>query len=607
MTLQANRRDFLKGSAALASSLVIGVRPDGAIAAGGAADLNPFVRIAPDGAVTVIIKHFEMGQGTSTGLATLVAEELDADWDTLSIEFAPADNGRYANLFFGAQGTGGSTAIPNSFMQYRKAGAAAREMLCKAAEQAWGVTSADMTIDRGVIMAGDRTGTFADFVGAAKAITPSEEPALKDPSAFRLIGDSALSRQDSTAKTDGTAVFAMDVAVADMVYATLLRSPRFGGRLISFDASAASQRPGFVEARPLANGTAVAIFAATTWEAIAARDLVTAEWDFVDAENRSTDEMIAYHRGLLGSPEYQAREGGDLAATEAALATAAEVVETEFVFPNLAHAPMEPLNCVIEAQGDGVLIHDGCQFPGITQPVIAAVLGLPPEKVAINTVYAGGSFGRRATPTADYQVEAALAFDALGRTTPVKLVWTREDDLTGGFYRPMAAHRARIGFDDAGRIVAWDHRIAVKSILKGTAFESVAVHNGVDDVSVEGIHDTLYEIPALSVGLSDAQSQVPVLWWRSVGHTHTAYVMESLIDIAAAKAGVDPVAYRLDLRSGGTADPRRLSGVHTLAAENAGWGGDLPEGRARGVAVHKSFNSYVAEIAEVSTDADGLV
>ncbi|MEM7237436.1 MAG: molybdopterin cofactor-binding domain-containing protein, partial [Pseudomonadota bacterium] len=351
MTLQANRREFLKGSAALAASLVIGVRPNGAIAAGGVADLNPFVRISPDGAVTVIIKHFEMGQGTSTGLATLVAEELDADWDTLSIEFAPADNGRYANLFFGAQGTGGSTAIPNSFMQYRKAGAAAREMLCKAAEQAWGVTSAQMTIDRGVIMAGDRTGTFADFVEAAKAITPSQEPALKDPSAFRLIGDSALSRQDSTAKTDGTAVFAMDVAVADMVYATLLRSPRFGGRLISFDASAAGQRPGFVEARPLANGTAVAIFATTTWEAIAARDLVTAEWDFVDAETRSTDEMIAYHRGLLGSPEYQARKGGDLAATEAALATAAEVVETEFIFPNLAHAPMEPLNCVIEAQG----------------------------------------------------------------------------------------------------------------------------------------------------------------------------------------------------------------------------------------------------------------
>ncbi|MEM6932536.1 MAG: xanthine dehydrogenase family protein molybdopterin-binding subunit [Pseudomonadota bacterium] len=607
MSIQANRRDFLKGAAALTTALVVGVRPDGAVAAGNAADLNPFVRISPDGAVTVIIKHFEMGQGTSTGLATLVAEELDADWQTLSIEFAPADNGRYANLFFGSQGTGGSTAIPNSFMQYRKAGAAAREMLCKAAEEKWGVAAHEMTVERGVITSGNRTGTFADFVEIAKTITPSEEPVLKDPKSFRLIGDTALSRQDSKGKTDGTAVFAMDVAVEGMVYATILRSPRFGGRLVSFDASAAEERLGFLSAKALANGAALAIFATSTWEAISARDLVEAEWDFSAAENRSTNELIAYHQGLLEQPEYQARKGGDLGQTGAALSKAAEIVETDFVFPNLAHAPMEPLNCVIEAQGDGVLIHDGCQFPGITQPVIAAVLGLPPEKVAINTVYAGGSFGRRATPIADYQVEAALAFDALGRRTPVKLVWTREDDLRGGFYRPMAAHRARIGFDESGHIVGWDHRIAVKSILKGTAFESVLVHDGIDDVSVEGVHDTHYAIPALSVGLSDAQSQISVLWWRSVGHTHNAYVMESLIDMAAAKAGADPVAFRLDLLSGGTDDQKRLGGVLRHVAEKAGWGQTLPDGHAQGVAVHKSFNSYVAQVAEISTDAEGVV
>ena len=606
MTLQSNRRDFLKGTAAVGGAIVIGFRPNGAVAAGTAADLNPFVRIEPNGAVTVIIKHFEMGQGTTTGLATLVAEEMDADWESVGIDFAPADNERYKNLAFGAQGTGGSTAIPNSFMQYRKAGAAARELLTMAAAQEWGVPGDAITIAKGVISAGDKTATFADFVQAASAITPSEEPVLKTLDQFTLIGQHQLPRQDSASKTDGTAIFAMDVEVEGMVYAVLLRSPRFGGKLVSFDASAASERPGFLEAKALANGSSVAVYATSTWEAMAARELITAEWDFSAAENRSTDEMIAYHQARLDTPDHQARKGGDQAVTDAALEGAAEVVETSFLFPNLAHAPMEPLNCVIQAKGDGVLVHDGSQFPGITQPVVAATLGLSPEKVEIKTVYAGGSFGRRATPTSDYQFEAALAFDALGRSKPVKLIWTREDDIQGGYYRPMAAHRARIGFDADGKIVGWDHRIAVKSILKGTAFEAVLVHDGIDEVSVEGVHDTHYQIPAMSVGLADAEVGVSVLWWRSVGHTHNAYVMESLMDIAAEKAGADPVAYRLEMLSGGTDDQKRLAGVLKLAAEKAGWGEGLPEGRGRGVAVHKSFGTYVAEIAEVSV-TDGLV
>ncbi|MEL7000603.1 MAG: xanthine dehydrogenase family protein molybdopterin-binding subunit, partial [Pseudomonadota bacterium] len=571
-------------------------------AASGAADLNPFVRIAPDGIVHVVIKHFEMGQGTTTGLATLVAEELDADWETLAVDLAPGDSNRYANLFFGTQGTGGSTAIANSFMQYRQAGAAAREVLVAAAADTWGVAPADVTIEKGILKAGTNIAHFGEMVAKAATLTPSEEPAVKDPAQFTLIGKDGLPRKDSRGKTIGQTTFAMDVKVPGQVTAMILRSPRFGGTLVSFDASDASDINGFIDAKALPNGSGVAVYAKNTWSAMQARDMIEAEWDFSAAENRSTDEMIAYHQGLLDEPTYQVREGGDFAATGKALESADTMLEVDYVFPNLAHAPMEPLNCVIEPTANGVKFYDGAQFPGITQPVVASVLDLKPEQVEVETVYAGGSFGRRATPLSDYQVEAALAFATLGGQTPVKLIWNREDDVRGGYYRPIAAQRAKIGLKD-GKIVGWDHRIAVKSILKGGPFESVLVHNGVDDVSVEGIKDSHYDIPGMAVGLTDAETPVTVLWWRSVGHSQNAYSMETLMDAVAVAAGADPVQFRLDHLAGGTPDQMRLSGVLSLAAEKAGWG---TPGKHMGVAVHKSFNSYVAEVAEVSIQ-DGAI
>ncbi len=608
MTVQTSRRAFLKGAAASGAVLMVGFNPKGLLAAGSSgAQLNPFVKIAPDGAVTVVIKHFEMGQGTTTGLSTLIADELDADWESLKIEFAPADNKRYANLFFNAQGTGGSTAIANSFMQYRKAGAAARELLVRAAAESWGVAPESVSVENGVLKSGSNSASFGDMVAKAATMTPSAEPKLKSPDQFRLIGDARLHRKDGGEKTDGTATFAMDVKVPGMLYAVVLRSPKFAGKLKSFDAAAAGSVSGFVDAKALPNGAGVVVYAKSTWSAMQARDAVKAEWDFSSAETRSTDALIAHHTGLLDEPTYQVREGGDFAVTATALESADKIVEAEFVFPHLAHAPMEPLNCVIEPTEGGVLLHDGCQFPAIAQPVVAATLGLQPEQVEIKTVFAGGSFGRRATPIADYQSEAAMAFDLMGRTTPIKLVWTREDDLSGGFYRPMAAHRARIGIGADGKLAGWDHRIAVKSILKGTSFESVLVHDGVDHVSIEGVSDTHYAIPDMAVGLSDAQTAIPVLWWRAVGHTHTAYAMEVMMDMAAEAAGADPVAFRLALLEGGDKDRQRLAGVLKLAAEKAGWDTPLGEGRGRGIAVHKSFNSYVAEVAEVSVDADGAV
>jgi isoquinoline 1-oxidoreductase beta subunit len=608
MTIQTTRRVFLKSAGAGAAVLMVGFDSKGSLAAGDAgAQLNPFVKIFPDGSVSIVIKHFETGQGTSTGLSTLVAEELDADWDSLRFEFAPADSARYANLFFGGQGTGGSTAIANSFLQHRQAGAAARDVLARAAAETWGVPLQSVTVENGVLTSGNKSAHFGEMAATAATLAPTAEPRLKSPDRFRLIGNAAVGRKDSGQKTDGTAVFAMDVKLPGMVYAVILRAPKFGGRSTAFDASGAKEVAGFLDAKPLPNKAGIAVYAKSTWSAIRARDAISVDWDFSDAEIRGTPELIAYHLNLLDRPTYQVRPGGDFSATSTAIEAAEKVVEAEFVFPNLAHAPMEPLNCVIEPTASGVLIHDGCQFPAIAQPVVAAILGLKPEQVEVNTVFAGGSFGRRATPSADYQSEAAMAFDLLGRKTPVKLVWTREDDLAGGYYRPMAAHRARIGIGADGKIVGWDHRIAVKSILKGTSFEDTLIHDGVDKVSIEGVGDTHYAIPAMAVGLSDAQSAVPVLWWRSVGHTHNAYAMEMLIDMAAEAAGVDPVALRLDLLADGDKDQQRLAGVLNLAAERSGWGRPIGAGRGRGIAVHKSFGTYVAEVAEVSVNDAGVV
>ena len=613
MTMHTSRRGFLKGAGAVAASaLIIGVSPAGALAQtdqdGG--NFTPFVKITPDGQVTAILKHFEMGQGTTTGLTTLIAEELGVDLDDIAIEFAPSDSERYGNIAFGGmQGTGGSTAIFNSFMQYRQAGAAARDMLLKAAADKWGVDFGSLTLDSGMISGAGKKAPLAEFVEAAVKLEVPKEPKLKDPSAFKFIGNPNTSRRDNVPKTNGTAMFAMDVHLDNQIVAVIKRSPRFGGKFVSMNADAAKSVPGFINAVPMPNGAGVIVYGKNTWAAIQAREAVTAEWDFSKAENRSSDQIKAELMAAVDkAPEFNAKEGSDLSATEAALKGAAQVVEQVFYFPYLAHAMMEPLNCTIEPTADGgVMLHDGCQFPVGAHPAIATVLKLPKEKVKINTLYAGGSFGRRATLTADYHVEAAIAFAMVGGKQPVKLVWTREDDLAGGAYRPAYVHKVSVGLDDAGKIVAWDHRVAGQSLFKGTPFENFTVKNGVDRTSVEGINDTPYAIPNQFVGLTDFKTPITVNWLRSVGHTHTAHVMECMMDMAAKAAGVDPVDYRLSYLTGDEPNQKRLTGVLKLAAEKSGWGDALPAGRSRGVAVHKSFNSYVAEVAEISRDADGAV
>ena len=604
MTLNTSRRGFLK--AAGAAMLVIGIRPDGALAAGqGSAQLTPFVKIDANGVVTAVVKHFEMGQGPATGLTTLIAEELGLSMDAIEYEFAPSDPSKYNNLFFGPfQGTGGSTAMANSYMQYRQAGAAAREMLIGAAAKTWGVEPATLTLQDGVISGGGKSAPMVDFLSAAAEMDPPANPTLKDPKDFRLIGNPDVRRKDSTPKTDGTAIFAMDLHLENQMVAMIARTPRMGGTVARFDDNDAQSIKGFIRAAALPNKAGVVVYAENTWSALQAREALTVEWDFTAAESRSSDEfrdeLIA---AVNTDPEFNAMKS-DQAATAALIDGADKVIDHTYYFPLLAHAPMEPLTCTIQATEDGgILLHDGAQQPTGPHMAMAQIFQLPMDKIRINTMLAGGSFGRRATPTADYQVEAALAFVITDRTRPVKLVWSREDDITGGYYRPAVAHRVRVGLDSDGNILGWDHRIASPSIVKGTPFASALVHDGVDHTSIEGVFGSPYIIPGQFLGLTDVAKATSVLWWRSVGHTHTAYVMETMMDAAAKAAGRDPVEFRLALLSGGGKDQDRLAGVLKLAADKGNWG-EAIAGRSQGIAVHKSFNSYAAEVVEISGTAD---
>ncbi|ACL59680.1 xanthine dehydrogenase family protein molybdopterin-binding subunit [Methylobacterium nodulans] len=607
-TLAPSRRAFLTGSAAMGGALVIGFHFDMAGTRARAAEgpdfskvatkPNAFVRIAADDSVTVVIKHLDMGQGNTTGLATILADELDADWAQVRTAFAPADAALYNNLAFGPiQGTGGSTAVANSWIQLRKAGAAARAMLVSAAAAEWKAPAGEITVRKGILRhaATGREARFGALAAAAAAQPVPENPRLKEPKEWVLIG-SKLPRLDSGIKTNGSAVYALDIRRPNQLTAVVARAPRFGATLRSLDDSAARKVAGVVDVVKIPSG--VAVVARDTWSAMKGREALTLTWDDSAAETRSSEAQAAAYKALAAKPGTVAARQGDAAA---GIKGAAKVLEAEFSFPFLAHAPMEPLNATIEKAADGGYeIHAGSQFQTIEQVVAAQILGTTPDKVRINTVWAGGSFGRRATASADYIAEAAAVLKATGETRPIHLVWTREDDITGGYYRPAAYHRIRAGLDARGGIAGWEHTIVGKSILIGTPMEAMMVKDGVDATSVEGAADTPYALPAYRFDVHNVRDAVPVLWWRSVGHSHTAQAMEVFIDELAHAAGQDPVAYRLGLLQ----KAPRLSGALRLAAEKAGWSArQAKPGQGLGVAAHQSFGSYVAMVAEVTVDA----
>ncbi|HPG88746.1 MAG TPA: xanthine dehydrogenase family protein molybdopterin-binding subunit [Hyphomicrobium sp.] len=605
-TPQASRRTFLKIASGAGAGLVIGmglpihgIGSAALAAAGETLQPNPFLQVAPDNTVTVIIKHLDKGQGAATGLATLVAEELDADWSQIKTEFAPADPVKFKNFAFGVQGVGGSTGLANSYEQYRVAGATAKTMIVAAAARAWGVPANEIIVKSGVVSHGtDKKATFGELASKAAAESVPDKPALKDPKDFVYIGKS-FPRVDSKAKSTGATKFTIDQQFDGMLIATIARPPLFGATVKSFDASEAEKIKGVVKVLQVPQG--VAVLANNTWAALRGQRALKVTWDDSKAEKRSTTDIVASYKAKLDTPGLPARKDGDV---DAAFKYAAKIIDADFEFPYLAHAPMETMDCVIRYDGKTAEIWTGSQLQTVDHGAACAVLGLKPEAVQLHTVWAGGSFGRRAIGDAHFVRETCEIAKAYGKATPIKVIWTREDDIKGGYYRPIYVHRIKAGLDKDGNIVAWLHRIVGQSIIAGSPFESVMVKDGIDATSVEGAASLPYSIPNLQVELHTEKTGVPVLWWRSVGATHTAHATEHMIDILAKETGRDPVDFRLAMLS---KHPRH-AGVLKLAAEKIGWlSGKPADGKMRGIAVHESFASYVANAAEVSLRDDGSV
>ncbi|MGA2951275.1 MAG: xanthine dehydrogenase family protein molybdopterin-binding subunit [Caulobacteraceae bacterium] len=560
---------------------------------------GPFLRIDADGTVTVVSKHIEFGQGSHAGLAAIVAEELDADWSRVNVVQAPANTKVYANLGFGAQGTGGSSAIANSWIQLRKAGAAGRAMFVTAAANRWGVPAAAVSVNNGVVShPSGKQASFADLVADAAKVAPPKDPPLKDPKTFTLIGTDRVRRKDAHAKSTGKAQYTQDVHRPNMLTAMVAHSPRFGGKVASFDASAAKKVPGVVDVFEIPTG--VAVVANNTYAARQGRDALQVTWNDDKAEKRGTDAILASYHDIasgkvtpVGDAKWQVFDQHGQTSPPAG----GKVIELTYDFPYLSHAPMEPMNCVAEIGAGAPKISTGSQIPTMDQLNTALIVGCLPGSVEIETLFAGGSFGRRANFQSDYVVECVHIAKKVGGGRPVKLVWTREDDMTAGKWRPLTHHAVRVALDEDGFPVHWRHRVVSQSIQKGSPMGG----GKLDETAVEGALGSPYlkATPNVDGQVSMPVSPVTVLWWRSVGATHTAFVMEHTIDQLARAAGKDPVDYRRALYRKAGAD-RQLA-VLDLAIKKAG---DATPGWTRGVAVHESFGSVVAQVAEVKLDGD---
>ncbi len=594
-----SRRDFLKAGALVGGGLILGTHIDWAGAAEEAPpkapplEPNAFVHIAPDDSVTIIVNHSEMGQGVYTSLPMLVNEELDADWKKIKVESAPVA-AVYNHTAFGMQMTGGSTSVWSEYDRLRTVGAAARQMLIAAAAAAWKVDRKTCRAEKGkVAHSSGKSFTYGQLAERAAALPVPANVKLKDASAFKLIGKPTR-RLDSPEKVNGAAKFGLDVLLPGMLIAVVARPPVFGGKVKSVDAEKAKAVRGVKGVAEVPSG--VAVLASDFWQAKAGRDALNIEWDEGPSAGLSTAGMMEQYAQISKTPGKVAKKIGDV---EAGFVSAAKTISAEYTVPYLAHATMEPLNCTVDLRPDSCEIWVGTQFQTVDRNAAATIAGLNPEQVKIHTMFLGGGFGRRANPASDFVSEAVHI--AKAAKTPVKVIWTREDDTKGGYYRPMWFDSISAGIDQSGTPLVWKHTIVGQSIVAGTPFEKVLVKDGIDNTSVEGAADLPYHIPNLLVYLHTPSINVPVLWWRSVGHSHTAFVVESFLDELAHAAGKDPFEFRKGL----LAKHSRHLGVLTLAAEKAGWGKPLPKGRGRGIAVHESFGSYVAEVAEVSVSPKG--
>jgi isoquinoline 1-oxidoreductase beta subunit len=608
-----DRRGFLKATALAGGGMTLGWFPalgDAADAANAAqkkpANPSAFIKINPDNTVEILSNRLEFGQGTQTALPMLIAEELDVSMARVKGALAPAGE-PYKDPLFGIQMTGGSTAVAHSWQQYREIGATARAMLVQAAASQWKVPVSDVRTADGFCVAGDRRASYASLAAAAAKLPVPEKVALKDPKDYKVIGK-PTPRLDARAASTGQKRFGIDAKVKGQVVALIAHPPTFsGGKVAKLDASKALAVKGVravLEVPTDRGGTGVAVFADGYWQAKQGRDALAVEWTPGKSAGLSSAKLVAEFKEMAKSPKLVAVDwqGG---ASRDRFEQAAKKIVAEYEFPFLAHAPLEPLNCIVDARKDRCTVWAGSQFQTIDQAAIAQVLGLKPEQVTLFTMPAGGGFGRRAVPSSDYIREAAAVakvWQEKGKGGPVKVMWSREDDIKGGYYRPLHVHRVEVGLDASGNIAAWDHAIVGQSILGGTPFEQFLVKNGVDHTMTEGVQENHYGLP-MRLRVTHPDVPVPILWYRSVGNTHTAYVMETLIDEAARAAGKDPVAYRLALF--GDRKPRHTAALR-LAVEKSGYGTrQLPAGRAWGVAVHEGFNSVVANVVEVSLK-DGM-
>jgi isoquinoline 1-oxidoreductase beta subunit len=603
-----SRRVVLQGAGA--AGLVIGfgwLVPGSAHAAApgvegdanGPLEPNAFVRVGTDNLVTIICKHHEMGQGNTTGLASLLADELDADWSLVRTEYAPANAKLYGNFKFGGlQGTGGSSAIANSFLQYRAAGATARAMLIAAAAESWHVPIGEVkTASNTLSHASGKHATYGDMALAASRQMLPAAAELKTPAQFVFIGkDHASPRVDSPSKCNGTAIYTIDVKLPGLLTAVIAWPPSFGARLVSFDGSDAKAVKGVTDVVQVPEG--VAVVATGMWAALQGRKALKLQWDESPGVSLDSEALLVQYREQATQPGTSFARPASM---QPAIAGALTTIEVVYEFPFLAHAPMEPMNCVAWLH-DGMLeTWAGHQFPSFDQMLAAKAAGLPLEKVKLHTLVSGGSFGRRANVWSDFTVAAVNVAKAIDGRAPVRLQYTREDDTGAGLYRPMYVHAVKVALDAKGGIAQWQHAIVGQSIMAGGPMARM-IKDGVDPTTVEGVAPTSYDLPMLKGELHSPTLLVKPLWWRSVGNTHTAYVMETMMDELATAAGQDPLAFRLGLLDKNA----RAATVLKLAAEKAGWGKPVRDGIAQGIALHESFGSVVAQVAEVSM-RDGKV
>jgi isoquinoline 1-oxidoreductase beta subunit len=605
--LAPSRRALVVCAVAAGGALLVGCSPAVVLSIGSPqldiGAFGPFIRIDPDGSVTVVNKHIEFGQGSHAGLAAIVAEEMDADWEKVKIVQAPANAKVYANLQTGVQATGGSSAIANSWDQLRLAGAAARAMFLQAAATRFGAPVGELAISNNVVShaSSGRHASFAELLGDAAKLAPPKSPTPKSPAQFTLIGTDRVRRKDAVAKSTGAARFTQDVHLPNMLTAMVAHPTRFGARVKSFDDAAARKVTGVVDVFAIPSG--VAVVANNTWAAKQGREALRVEWDEAKAETRSSDTLLALYRRAAAAVEAAPGVKWQAFATRPPPAGPAPgpLVAATYDFPFLAHAPMEPMNCVAEIGGGKLKLTVGSQVPTIDQLNTALIVGALPAQVEVEQLFAGGSFGRRANFKSDYVAECVHIAKRVGGGRPVKLVWTREDDMTGGYYRPLAHHRLEVTLGADGLPHHWFHRVVTQSIMKGSPMPS----SGLDESAVEGTKDSPYLVatPYVTGEAALVDLAVPVLWWRSVGATHNAFAMEHTVDQLARKAGRDPVDYRRALYAkAGAAGVRHLA-VLNLAAEKAPWGKPA-DGYVQGVAVHESFGTVVAQIAEVKLEGD---